>query len=217
LVGRGLPVKLLPGDRDEHCARLKGESAATTANPKPASRYLHKNIRLHPARYIGRLMHFITICCEHRRSVFTVEKRALWLIGILKRHSTRHGFAVDAYCVMPNHFHALVTGLHSRCNLLAFVKHFKQTTSRIYRRRTGRTLWQKKFFDHILKPSDNALGVRGYIWMNPVRKGLCKDPRVYPYSGSAVVGWKNEISPIEEWKPSWKRVGGNGRSSKAPD
>jgi REP-associated tyrosine transposase len=164
----------------------------------------HKNIRLHRLRYIGRFSIFVTLCCAGRRPVFAASKNATWFIEILRKHSIAHRFAVYAYCVMPDHFHALVSGLDPTSSLLPFVKNLKLTTSREYQNKFRETLWQKKFYDHILRPQDNAASVAGYIWMNPVRQGLCKDPRDYPHSGSFVMDWKKAVSPIESWVPDWK-------------
>ncbi len=119
-------------------------------------------------------------------------------------------FAVHAYCVMPNHFHGLFCGIEPTSNLTGFVKNLKQTTGYEYQEQFHGALWQKKFYDHILRPRDNPAGVATYIWMNPVRKGLCRDPREYAYSGSFVVDWKKAISPAESWTPDWKS------KSKAP-
>ncbi|MGO9591856.1 MAG: REP-associated tyrosine transposase [Candidatus Acidiferrales bacterium] len=164
----------------------------------------HKNIRLHPANYLGERSYFVTLCCASRRPVFTNAKNAAWLIEILRGQSTAHGFAVHAYCAMPDHFHALAAGLNPASDLLAFVKNLKLTTSLEYRARFRKTLWQKKFYDHILRPHDNAMRVACCIWMNPVRKGLCADPEQYPYSGSFTMDWKKGISPVETWTPEWK-------------
>jgi len=105
---------------------------------------------------------------------------------------------------MPDHLHALVVGLNEKSDLLAFVKNLKQKTALEFRREFGRDLWQKKFYDHILRENDSSVRVAMYIWMNPVRKAICKDPRDYPYSGSFLVDWKKEMRPIEEWVPPWK-------------
>ncbi|HXQ25078.1 MAG TPA: transposase [Candidatus Acidoferrales bacterium] len=164
----------------------------------------HKNIRLHPQRYIGQSSYFVTLCCAGRRPVFATSKNAVWLIEILRKHSISHRFAVHAYCVMPDHFHVLVAGLDPSSSLLAFIKNLKQTTSREFQKQFRKTLWQKKFYDHILRPRDNPDGVAAYIWSNPVRKGLCKDPRAYPYSGSFTTDWKKTIFPVELWAPDWK-------------
>ncbi|MFY9688765.1 MAG: transposase [Candidatus Acidiferrales bacterium] len=164
----------------------------------------HKNIRLHPSNYLGQRSYFVTLCCASRRPIFANSKNAAWLIEILRQQSTAHGFAVRAYCVMPDHFHVLVTGLDPASDLLAFVKNLKLTTSLEYRTRFGRTLWQKKFYDYILRRNDNAMRVAAYIWMNPVRKGLCTDPEQYPHSGSFVMDWKKKALPVEIWTPNWK-------------
>jgi putative transposase len=164
----------------------------------------HKNIRLNRLRYLGQSSYFVTLCCAHRRPVFANSKNAARLVEILRKHSIMHRFAVCAYCVMPDHFHALISGLDPTSSLLAFIKNLKQTTSREYQKQFREALWQKKFYDHILRPRDNPAGVAAYIWMNPVREGLCKDPREYPYSGSFVMDWKKAISPVESWTPDWK-------------
>lgn len=105
---------------------------------------------------------------------------------------------------MPDHFHVLVTGLEPASDVLAFVKNFKLTTSLGYRARFGKELWQKKFYDHILRRKDNVMRVASYIWMNPVRQGLCTDPEDYPYSGSFEMGWKKGVLRGATWTPDWK-------------
>jgi REP-associated tyrosine transposase len=166
--------------------------------------FRHRNIRLRPANYVGQRSYFITISCAGRRPVFANPSNADWLIDVLRKQAATHRFGVTAYCVMPDHLHALVSGLNARSDLLAFVKNLKQSTAREYLQRWHRPLWEKKFYDHILRPNDNASGIAGYIWFNPVRKGLCNHPREYPYSGSFVLDWKRTMLPLEIWAPDWK-------------
>jgi len=105
---------------------------------------------------------------------------------------------------MPDHFHALVEGVVPRSDLQLFVSNFKRATSREYSRESGAPLWQKKFYDHILRPEDSPDGVAWYIWMNPVRKELCTQPDRYPHSGSFTGQWKNMSQPKNQWIPCWK-------------
>jgi putative transposase len=170
----------------------------------------HKNIRLHSTKYVGQCSYFVTISCARKLPIFANSKNSIWLIENLREQSIAYRFAVHAYCVMPDHFHGLVGGLKSTSDLLAFIKTLKQKTGYEYQRKTHRVLWQKKFHEHILRERDNAASIAGYIWMNPVRKGLCTDPREYPYSGSFTTDWKRTISPVESWVPDWKS------GSKAP-
>jgi len=164
----------------------------------------HKNIRLAPDYYMGRRSYFVTFCCEGRRALFTDRDRANWLIDNLRRQSTAYRFAVHAYCVMPDHAHIFAAGLETTSNLLAFVRNFKHTTEYEYRKRFRRALWQKKFYDHILRERDSADAVAIYIWANPVRAGICADPREYPYSGSFTTDWKTKMAPVKPWRPVWK-------------
>lgn len=170
--------------------------------------FRHKNIRLSSAEYTGRKVYFLTICCESRRAVFSNSKRAEWLIIELHGESNKHRFLVHAYCVMPDHFHVLVEGASTDSNLLAFAKSFKQKTSFGFRRETGFPLWEKKFHDHILRRDVAIDRIAWYIWMNPVRKGLCTVPMDYPFSGSFTMSWKDERRFAETWVPEWKNVQG---------
>jgi putative transposase len=105
---------------------------------------------------------------------------------------------------MPDHLHALIFGLDSVSDMLVLMKSLKQKTAYEFQRGFRQPLWQKKFYAHILRPKDSPAGVAPYIWMNPVRKGLCKSPLDYPFSGSFAIDWKTIISPSEAWMPPWK-------------
>jgi REP element-mobilizing transposase RayT len=166
--------------------------------------FRRKNIRLHPTRYRGRTWFFITICCESRRPVFSNGRHAERLIASLKKVAEKSRFNVHAFCVMPDHFHALVEGFAPESDLLAFVRSFKQASSREYSKDYGTTLWQKKFYDHILRSKDSPEAISWYIWMNPVRKGLCSQPHEYNYSGSFCEEWKMKVQPKEQWVPNWQ-------------
>jgi hypothetical protein len=60
-----------------------------------------------------------------------------------------------------------------------------------------------RYYDHILRPNEVIEDVACYIWWNPVRKGLCEDPRLYPLSGSQTIDWMKK-SPRTNWTPPWK-------------
>ena|SRR5579863_9512661 len=167
--------------------------------------FLHKNIRLHPSKYEGMHSYFITLCCAARRPVFADSNHASWIIAKLAHYAIEHGFAVHAYCVMPDHLHALVMGRNETANLLTFLKAFKQKTGHDFLKTSRHDLWQKKYYDHVLRQGDSVSRVANYIWMNPVRKGLCAAPHQYPYSGSLTLDWKKETAPAESWSPPWKK------------
>ena len=136
--------------------------------------------------------------------MFANTKHASWIVDTLRKEAAAHDFAIHAYCVMPQHLHVLAVGMSPASDLLMFLKNLKQKTAYEFRRRFHRDLWQKKFYDHILRHSDSVERVAAYIWMNPVRKGFCETPQEYPHSGSFVLDWKRETAPVDAWVPPWK-------------
>src|SRR5579859_2206383 len=166
----------------------------------------HKNIRLPRDRYIGKNWFFVTICCAHRRKLFTASTFCNWLLNIVQREAAAHSFAVHAYCLMPDHVHLLLEGLQSSSNLRQLIKTLKTKTSTPFERKTRQPLWQKKFYDHILRHKDSPDDVPWYIWTNPVRAALCRRPEEYPFLGSFTGIWTKTPAPYGAWFPPWKKA-----------
>jgi len=168
-------------------------------------RFRRTNIRLPAPVYIGRRRFFLTLCCENRNHALADGSLARRVIEVLRETARRHAFVVHAYCLMPDHLHALVEGRDVSSNCLNFVGHFKRQTTVLFRQASPcASLWQKKFYDHILRGRDPLPSVAAYIWMNPVRQGIVSKPEDYPYSGSFVVDWTKAPQPTSAWTPPWK-------------
>lgn len=168
--------------------------------------FTRKNIRLPSAHYLGKRFYFVTLCFHARRRYGANPRVASWLVARLQKQASVSAFFVHAYCVMPDHMHLLVAAASENSNLMAFVENFKQETAFLFARRTQRGLWQFKYYDHILRASDSADRVAWYIWMNPIRKGLCAAPADYPFLGAFTeLGKKLLKSPASSaWAPPWK-------------
>jgi REP element-mobilizing transposase RayT len=108
---------------------------------------------------------------------------------------------------MPDHMHVFAAGAADDSNLLKFVASFKQDTGARYSARTGKRLWQFKYYDHILRASDAADRVAQYVWMNPVRKGICREPTEYKFLGSFTDIGNRMLkgTAVPEWVPQWKK------------
>jgi len=88
---------------------------------------------------------------------------------------------IYAYCFMPDHVHLLVSGIDPR----KFAQRYKGRSTRIYWETGGvGKLWQRGFYDHVLRKEEDVKQLARYILGNPVRKGLVEDYRGYPFSGS---------------------------------
>ena len=166
--------------------------------------FQRKKIRLPASRYSGKQTYFVTLCCEDRRPVFTTESLGHWLVLELLKSAAQERFAIHAYCLMPDHIHLLVEGLKDSCDLIRFISFFKQQSGFTYQKKFGRQLWQSRYYDHVLRRAEAADAVAWYIWLNPVRKGLCSAPQDYSLSGSLTLDWRSRCSSAHTWLPPWK-------------
>ena len=149
--------------------------------------FRRKRNRLPLDAYRGARACSLTLNCARRRPAFAEGGVVESCIDILRSCSEKHGFEVVAYCFMPDHLHLLVVG-GSGSDVLRFVKDFKQRTAYSYRRSNSAALWQKSYYDHVLRLEEEVRQVARYIVSNPVRGGLVEDVKDYPHSGSFVWG-----------------------------
>jgi putative transposase len=150
--------------------------------------------------YIGLHAYFLTICVEHRRQAFGDPACARGVCAEFLSTAAAYGLAVIAYCVMPDHVHALIEGLRPDADFRRFVSMFKQRSAFDYRRAKNRSFWQEGYFDYVLRDDDSLVGIAAYILNNPIRAGLCATMREYPFMGSECYTL-DELSDAIQFKP----------------
>ncbi len=167
-----------------------------------------KKIRLTPNNYLGRGCYFLTMCTFERTPLFR-DAAALvaTVLEWLRKSADEEKFEVSAYCFMPDHLHVLATGKDEGCDLLRFAHKFKWNSGLNFYHTNRLRLWQKKYYDHILRKEDEWSHVAWYIWFNPVRKQLCVTPHEWPFSGSLTLDWRQLVGPEKMWRPPWKNPG----------
>jgi REP-associated tyrosine transposase len=168
-----------------------------------------KYTRLAAQNYVGFRFYFVTLCCFGRKRIFVDAGHCERVLELLRTECAVRGFAVHAYCVMPDHFHFLCEGVEPGSDLLRSMMSFRIKSSRNFAKEHGGVLWQRGYYEHILRRGERAELVAWYIWLNPVRQGLVSKAEEYRWAGS-FTGWKMPTSRNEEgWRPPWK---GGGRS-----
>jgi REP element-mobilizing transposase RayT len=104
---------------------------------------------------------------------------ATLLLGDLER------YALQAWCIMPNHVHALVT-TYAEYEIGAIVRFWKSKSASRINAMLGRegAFWARDYFDRYIRDEKHFEANKRYIEMNPVTAGLCETPEAWPY-GSA--------------------------------
>jgi putative transposase len=160
--------------------------AATFRSPSRSGHWHRKQNRLPEDRYVGANSYFVTLRTAGGSHCFSDSVTANTCIKKLSQTALIEGFHLLSYAFMPDHVHLLVQG-EDGSSLSAFIKRFKQSTGYWYRRSTGESLWQKSYYDHVLRDEEDYEAVALYIAANPVRAGLVVDWDVYPYSGGSLL------------------------------
>jgi len=146
--------------------------------------YTRRNsLRLRGFDYTARRVYFVTAVAAGRRKLFLDEWAARATLDCLFELREQLGFYVYVYCLMPDHFHALFGLGESRKSLSDICGAFKSLSTRAYLRRHRGKLWQRGFFDHIIRNEQDFFETLEYIKLNPVRKGLVEVWDQWPYTG----------------------------------
>jgi putative transposase len=141
--------------------------------------------RLRGFDYVGVYRHSLTASTHQHQRAFTDATFAAAAREQLLRSSSDAGFAVTAFCFMPDHVHALLTGLHANSAFLPLVNRWRQSTGVLWRRNHTNRLWQEGYWDRTLREDDDTLAFAAYIVNNPIRAGLADSLFDYPWLGSS--------------------------------
>ena len=164
----------------------------------------HPRHRLASRNYRGKHAYFLTICSAERRRHFTDSGLTEALIESMHEQFTKHDFSVLTHCFMPDHCHVLAMAHGSSCELGKAVRGFKGVSVPIARRSGIHELWQRDYYEHILRKSDDLISVACYILQNPMRAGLIDDWRQWPYLGCVLFPWRKSGAEVKPFEPPWK-------------
>ena len=128
--------------------------------------------------YIPGGTYAFTVCLKDRRARLIVDK-----IGELHRSIARvqsnHPFDTIAWCVLPDHLHAIWTlpdGDHDYSTRWRLIKHG-------FTRSMGQSgIWQNRFWEHFIRDENDLAAHMDYIHWNPVKHGYVTDPADWPHS-----------------------------------
>ena len=129
--------------------------------------------------------YFITFNTHNRLSIFEDVKIARLFCQHIAVNEQKHQCKWLTWVLMPNHFHGLLRSGEKE-QLSKGIAELKGTTAYKINAELGRKgkLWQTSFYDHALREEENRKNIARYIVANPLRKGLVKDIKNYPYWNS---------------------------------
>jgi putative transposase len=133
----------------------------------------------------------------YRRQPWLCSKIGRVALRAAIEHVRQHyPFSIEAFVLLPDHFHALWTLPEGDSNLsvrMLLVKRFvtkyygfqlglDASLSRSREQRKEQNLWQRRFWEHLIRDDADFGNHCDYIHYNPVRHQLCESPQQWAFS-----------------------------------
>ena len=119
---------------------------------------------------------------NNRQKIFFERENYLFFLRRFRHYLVTNTLDVNAYCLMPNHYHFLV---HLRKEdfsqkMQAFTLSYTKAINKRYRR-CG-SIFQGRFQAILVDSDSYLLHLSRYIHLNPVKAGLVKRPEDWEFS-----------------------------------
>ena len=144
--------------------------------------------------------YFFTVVTHKRVKIFHRSDNVELLRQAFRKVIKRHPFKIEAFVLLPDHLHCIWTlpqgdaDFSTRWRLIKtyFSRHIgfvgwveernptKKTTSRL--RKNEKSIWQRRFWEHLIRNNEDFRRHVEYIHYNPVKHGLTKAPCDWDYS-----------------------------------
>ena len=129
-------------------------------------------------------IYFIAVCTFRRQAILNHSDFYQVLVDAWESVGKHCGWVAGRYVVMPDHVHFFCSPLSKQANLSEFVGKWKNWTTRNTRPfHSASRLWQREFFDHLLRDMESYRQKWEYVQQNLVRAGLCERLNDWPYQG----------------------------------
>ena len=139
---------------------------------------------------------FFTVVTYRRRPLLTLPKSRQALRDVIEDVRQRYPFSIDAWVLLPEHLHCIWTlpkgdsGYSLRWGLIksGFSKNTRgifhvnewMNDSRLHHRES--TVWQRRFWEHLIRNEEEYRAYMDYIHYNPVKHAHVKRAVDWPYS-----------------------------------
>ncbi|WP_029890554.1 REP-associated tyrosine transposase [Polycyclovorans algicola] len=132
-------------------------------------------------------------------TVVLLDRQSQWLTthidalrDAFRSVRARHPFSVDAIVVLPDHFHSVWTLPPGDADFSTRMRQIKSPFSRSLPNteqrsasqtaRAERGIWQRRYWEHVIRDADDLRNHVDYIHYNPVKHGHVRQVSDWPYS-----------------------------------
>ena len=135
--------------------------------------------------------YFFTVNLEDRNKTLLVDHVDV-LRQAIKKTKLAHSFDINAIVILPDHLHTIWTLPDSDADFPKRWRLIKSTFSRVLStteqisksriNKGERGIWQRRYWEHLIKDENDYNQHVNYIHYNPVKHAYVESPSDWPYS-----------------------------------
>ena len=136
--------------------------------------------------------YFFTVNLLQRQGNDLLTRHIELLRAVVKSVRQRHPFTIHGWAVLPEHLHCVIelppddANYATRWRLIKmeFSKALPRTErlSAVRTRRGERGIWQRRYWEHLIRDERDYRAHMDYVHINPVKHGLVECVADWPYS-----------------------------------
>jgi putative transposase len=150
--------------------------------------------------YVPDAVYFITAVTQGRQPLFADGASMELLRVTMRRAKEHHPFTMRAYVFLHDHFHLLIF-VPETTNVSKLLQSIQRNFTRNYQKAhhidEPVRLWQRGFWDHVIRDERDFANHLDYVHYNPVKHGYVSEPEAYAHTsfheyvrrGWYEVGW----------------------------
>ena len=135
---------------------------------------------------------FFTVNLLQRKNNDLLVREIETLRDVVKAVRQRYPFEINAWVVLPEHLHAILTLPANDCDFSLRWRLIKSGFSRalpktefrsaIRQKNKERGIWQRHYWEHLIRDELDYQRHMDYVHVNPLKHGLVQRVRDWPYS-----------------------------------
>jgi len=143
--------------------------------------------------------YFLTTNTQNKNPIFREDRYCHILLVTIEYFKLILEYKLYGYCLMPDHVHLLLHpyGRYEPSYIMQMIKGSFSNKYNKIKNSTGH-VWQKKYYDEVIRDDKMALNILSYMHNNPVKAGIVLSPDEYRFSSYGhYFGGKTEKALIE--------------------
>ena len=136
--------------------------------------------------------YFFTVNLLHRQKDDLLTRHIDVLRSVVQSVRQRHPFIIHGWVVLPEHLHCVIELPYNdddfatrwRLIKMEFSKKMPKTEklSSVRIRRGERGIWQRRYWEHLIRNEEDFSAHMDYVHINPLKHGLVESVADWPYS-----------------------------------